>query len=168
MTALDPAPWRLTAHCRERMEQMGLRRREVIATVENPAIVYQQNDRNNPDAMVALGGRLCVPHNPHERVIITVTWRSHERSEDRNTPPEERMTTKQSTPERAAAGKRAAETAEFYRREAEKDVRRAANPDSNYYCTAKDSGGEHQWGAELDGSTCENGCGTGYDEWSEE
>lgn len=90
MVTPDPPAWRLTAHARERMEQMGLRRREVIATVENPAIVYQQNDRDNPDAMVALGGRLCVPHNPYERVIITVTWRSTVRTPDRNTPPEER------------------------------------------------------------------------------
>lgn len=68
---------------------MGVRRREVIATLENPAVVYEQSDR--PGTMVALGGKLCVPHNPVDRTVITVVWRSHEWAPDRNTPPEERV-----------------------------------------------------------------------------
>lgn len=68
---------------------MGVTRREVIATLENPAIVYEQSDK--PGTMVALGGKLCVPHNPVDRTVITVVWRSHQWLPDRNTPPEVRV-----------------------------------------------------------------------------
>lgn len=70
--------WRFTRHARERMKEMGIERREVLATLVTPETTYRGGLGHPPDRAVALRGRLAVVYQVSTRKVVTILWRGEE------------------------------------------------------------------------------------------
>lgn len=67
--------WRFSRHARERMAQMGLDARDVLAVLLRPEVSYEQSNR---DGRVWQRGEISVVTAPVEPVVITILWNRKE------------------------------------------------------------------------------------------
>lgn len=67
---------KITAHARQRMDEMGVPEEEVVAVVAEPELDYPCHQRYGAGRRTCIAGRLAIIVGPEpEPVVITVLWR---------------------------------------------------------------------------------------------
>jgi Domain of unknown function (DUF4258) len=72
-----PPRWHFTRHLRLRATERGISEAEMYEALEQPEVVYDQDD-HAPDRQVRQRGRLGVVVNRSTGAVITVLFRSHD------------------------------------------------------------------------------------------
>ncbi|HEX9711732.1 MAG TPA: hypothetical protein VGB52_04155 [Actinomycetota bacterium] len=70
--------WKICDHAKQRLDEMGLSRRDVLTALKQREVEYPGSLRHPEGRRVACWDRLAVVFNPATRTVITVLWRGIE------------------------------------------------------------------------------------------
>lgn len=81
--------WKISRHARDRMTEMGLTRRDVLAAVKHPDLT-RPGHRDLRDRQIVVGDDLVVVLAQRDRAIVTVLWRGCSGDDPRHVRPADR------------------------------------------------------------------------------
>jgi len=82
--------WKISQHAHERMTEMGLTRRDVLAAVKHPDLT-RPGSRDLPDRQIVVGDDLVVVLAQRDHAIVTVLWRGCTGDDPRQVRPADRV-----------------------------------------------------------------------------
>lgn len=70
--------WKICDHAKQRLGEMGLRRRDILTALRNAEVEYPGSLGHPDGRRIACWDRLAVVFNPTTKTVVTVLWRGIE------------------------------------------------------------------------------------------